>query len=140
MLIPYASAETLAQMADGVAAYRAAFVEAGGRPSGATVPFGLHLHCSESTAQARVEARECMERYVRTRLYAVQRPFETLVEQNVVAFGDPEEIVRVARLYEAAGFTHLLAIGNFGGLPHKQVLRSMELLARHVLPRFAGKR
>jgi len=57
-----------------------------------------------------------------------------------VAFGDPEEIVRVARLYEAAGFTHLLAIGNFGGLPHKQVLRSMELLARHVLPRFAGKR
>jgi alkanesulfonate monooxygenase SsuD/methylene tetrahydromethanopterin reductase-like flavin-dependent oxidoreductase (luciferase family) len=81
-----------------------------------------------------------MDRYVRTRLYAVQRPFETLVEQNVVAFGDPEEIVRVARLYEAAGFTHLLAIGNFGGLPHKQVLRSMELLARHVLPRFAGNR
>ena len=140
MLIPYASAETLAQMAEGVAAYRAAFVEAGGRPSGATVPFGLHLHCAESTAQARAEAREPMDRYVRTRLYAVQRPFETLVEQNVVAFGDPEEIVRVARLYEAAGFTHLLAIGNFGGLPHKQVLRSMELLARHVLPRFTGKR
>ena len=137
MLIPYASAETLAQMAEGVAGYRAAFVEAGGRPEAATVPFGLHLHCAESTAQARAEARECMERYVRTRLYAVQRPFETLVEQNVVAFGDPEEIVRVARLYEAAGFTHLLAIGNFGGLPHKQVLRSMELLARHVLPRFA---
>jgi alkanesulfonate monooxygenase SsuD/methylene tetrahydromethanopterin reductase-like flavin-dependent oxidoreductase (luciferase family) len=81
-----------------------------------------------------------MDRYVRTRLYAVQRPFETLVEQNVVAFGDPDEIVRVARLYEAAGFTHLLAIANFGGLPHKQVLRSMELLARHVLPRFAGPR
>jgi alkanesulfonate monooxygenase SsuD/methylene tetrahydromethanopterin reductase-like flavin-dependent oxidoreductase (luciferase family) len=81
-----------------------------------------------------------MERYVRTRLYAVQRPFDTLVEQNVVAFGDPDEIVRVARLYEAAGFTHLLAIANFGGLPHKQVLRSMELLARHVLPRFAGSR
>ncbi|MFI5327745.1 MAG: hypothetical protein ACHQ7H_16045, partial [Candidatus Rokuibacteriota bacterium] len=118
------------------AGYRAAFVGAGGLPEAATVPFGLHLHCAESTGQARGEARECMERYVRTRLYAVQRPFETLVEQNVVAFGDPEEIVRVARLYEAAGFTHLLAISNFGGLPHKQVLRSMELLARHVLPRF----
>jgi len=79
-----------------------------------------------------------MERYVRTRLYAVQRPFETLVAQNVVAFGDPDEIVRVARLYEAAGFTHFLAIANFGGLPHMQVLRSMELMARHVLPRFSG--
>jgi alkanesulfonate monooxygenase SsuD/methylene tetrahydromethanopterin reductase-like flavin-dependent oxidoreductase (luciferase family) len=137
MLIPYASAETLPQMADGVAAYKRAFVQAGGRPGGATVPFGLHVHCAETTGQARAEAREPMERYVRTRLYAVQRPVETLIEQNVVAFGDPDEIVRVARLYEEAGFTHLLAIGNFGGLPHKQVLRSIELLARHVLPRFA---
>jgi alkanesulfonate monooxygenase SsuD/methylene tetrahydromethanopterin reductase-like flavin-dependent oxidoreductase (luciferase family) len=136
MLIPYASAETLPQLAAGVADYKAAFVAAGGRPEAATVPFGLHLHCGESTEQARAEARECMDRYVRTRLYAVQRSFETLVDQNVVAFGDPDEIVRVARLYEAAGFTHLLAIGNFGGLPHKQVLRSMERLARHVLPRF----
>jgi len=44
----------------------------------------------------------------------------------------------VARLYEARG-THLLAINNFGGLPHKRVLRSLELLARHVLARFAGE-
>jgi alkanesulfonate monooxygenase SsuD/methylene tetrahydromethanopterin reductase-like flavin-dependent oxidoreductase (luciferase family) len=140
MLIPYASAETLPQMAEGVRAYREAFVRAGGRPEEATVPFGFHTHCAATTAQARAEAREPMERYVRTRLYAVQRPFETLVEQDVVAVGDPEEIVRVARRYEAAGFTHFLAIPNFGGLPHKQVLRSLELLARHVLPRFADAR
>ena len=138
MLIPYASGETLAETAAAVAEYRAAFVKAGGGPAAATVPFGLHLHCAESTAQARAEARGCMERYVRTRLYAVQRPFESLVEQDVVAFGDPEEIARVARRYEAAGLTHLLAIANFGGLPHKQVLRSLELMARHVLPRFAA--
>lgn len=138
MLIPYASAETLEEMKAGVALYKEAFVQAGGRPEDATVPFGLHCHCAEATAGARAEAREPMERYVRTRLYAVQRPFETLVEQNVVAFGDPDEIVRVARLYEAAGFTHFLAIANFGGLPHTQVLRSMELMARHVLPRFSG--
>ena len=73
---------------------------------------------------------------MRTRRYAVQRPFDTLVAQDVVAFGDPEEVIRVARLYEAAGFTHFLAIANFGGLPHRQVLRSMELMARHVLPAF----
>ncbi len=137
MLIPYASAESFDQMAAGVRAYREAFVQAGGRVEEATVPFGFHCHCAETTAQARAEAREPMERYVRTRLYAVQRPFETLIQQDVVAFGDPDEITRVARRYEAAGFTHFLAIPNFGGLPHKQVLRSLELLARHVLPRFA---
>jgi alkanesulfonate monooxygenase SsuD/methylene tetrahydromethanopterin reductase-like flavin-dependent oxidoreductase (luciferase family) len=138
MLIPYASAETLDEMAAALAAYRAAFVGAGERPEDATVPFGFHCHCAETTAQARAEARESMERYVRTRLYAVQRPFETLIEQDMVALGDPEEVVRVGRRYEAAGFTHFLAISNFGGLGHKQVLRSMELMARHVLPHFMG--
>ena len=137
MLIPYASAETVDEMAAGLAAYRAAFAGAGERPENGTVPFGFHCHCAETTAQARRQAREPMERYVRTRLYAVQRPFEALIEQDVVAFGDPDEIVRVARRYEAAGFTDFLGIANFGGLPHKQVLQSMELMARHVLPRFA---
>jgi alkanesulfonate monooxygenase SsuD/methylene tetrahydromethanopterin reductase-like flavin-dependent oxidoreductase (luciferase family) len=137
MLIPYASAETVDEMAASLAAHREAFARAGGRPGAATVPFGFHTHCAGTTAQARAEARPAMDRYVRTRLYAVQRPFETLVDQDVVAFGDPDEITRVARRYEAAGFTDFLAIPNFGGLPHKQVLRSLELMARHVLPRFA---
>jgi alkanesulfonate monooxygenase SsuD/methylene tetrahydromethanopterin reductase-like flavin-dependent oxidoreductase (luciferase family) len=136
MLIPYASAETLPQIAAGVRAYQDAFVKAGGRLEDATVPFGFHCHTAETTTRARAEAREHMERYVRTRLYAVQRSFEVLVEQNVVAIGDPEEIIRVARLYADAGLTHFLAITNFGGLEHKKVLRSMELMARHVVPAF----
>lgn len=135
MFIPYASAETLEQMTAGLRDYRAAFTAAGGGAADATAPFGFHAYCGETTAEARAEARPFMERYVRTRLYAVQRPFETLVEQDVVAIGDPDEVLRVARRYEAAGFTHFLAIANFGGLPHKRVLRSMELMARHVLPR-----
>lgn len=138
MFIPYASAETLEQMTAGLAGYRAAFVAAGGRAEDATAPFGFHTYCAESTAEARAEARPFMERYVRTRLYAVQRPFETLVEQDVVAIGDPDEILRVALRYKAAGFTHFLAIANFGGIPHKRVLRSMELMARHVLPRLGS--
>jgi alkanesulfonate monooxygenase SsuD/methylene tetrahydromethanopterin reductase-like flavin-dependent oxidoreductase (luciferase family) len=137
MFIPYASAETVAQMAAGLGAYRDAFVRAGGLRADASAPFGLHVHCAETTARARAEAREPMERYVRTRLYAVQRSFDTLVAEDVVAFGDPDEIVRVALVYERAGFTHLLAIANFGGLPHKQVLRSLELMAHHVLPRLS---
>jgi alkanesulfonate monooxygenase SsuD/methylene tetrahydromethanopterin reductase-like flavin-dependent oxidoreductase (luciferase family) len=136
MLIPYASAETVTQMAGALVEWKESFLAAGGRVDAATVPFGFHCHCAETTAQARAEAREPMDRYVRTRLYAVQRSFDTLVEQNVVAFGDPEEITRVARLYERAGFTDFLAIANFGGLPHKRVLRSLEMMAKHVLPRF----
>ena len=97
-----------------------------------------HFHEYGAIPRPPVWLAAAAERTRRIRPYAVQRPFETLVAQNVVAFGDPDEIVRVARLYEAAGFTHFLAIANFGGLPHMQVLRSMELMARHVLPRFSG--
>lgn len=43
---------------------------------------------------------------------------------------------RAARLYEEAGLTHFLAITNFGDLEAKKVLRSMELMARHVFPAF----
>jgi len=136
MLIPYASAESIDEIAAGVRAFKEAFVAAGGWREEATVPFGLHTHCAETTAQARAEAREPIERYVRTRLYARQRPFDLLVEKNLIAVGDPDEIARVARLYADAGLTHFLAIPNFGGLPHKQVMRSMELMARHVLSRF----
>ena len=136
MLIPYASAESVAQMAAGLAGWKTAYAAAGGTREAAMVPFGFHCHCADTTAQARAEAILPMERYVRTRLYAVQRPFDTLVEQDVVAFGDPEEITRVARRYERAGFTDFLAIPNFGGLPHKRVLRSLELMAKQVLPRF----
>jgi alkanesulfonate monooxygenase SsuD/methylene tetrahydromethanopterin reductase-like flavin-dependent oxidoreductase (luciferase family) len=135
MMIPYATTEHITELAETVTAFRDAFADGGGDPRNATVPFGLHTYVSDSFAQASADARPAMERYVRTRLYAVQRPFETLVEQDVVAIGDPYEVLRVARRYEAAGFTHFLAIANFGGLPHKRVLRSMELMARHVLPR-----
>ena len=128
----------MAQMADGVAAYRAAFVQAGGRPSAATAPFGLHLHCAESTARGAgggaASAWSAMCARDSTRCSGRSRPSSTRTWWRSAI---PRRSSRVARRYEAAGFTHFLAIGNFGGMPHKQVLRSMELVARHVLPRFA---
>ena len=137
MMIPYATTEDIGELAGTVTAFRDSFVDAGGDPKDATVPFGLHAYCSDDAARAASEARGAMERYVRTRLYAKQRPFELLADKQLIAFGGPEDIVRVARAYERAGLTHFLAIANFGGLEHARVLRSMELMARHVLPEFA---
>lgn len=136
MMIPYATTEAFTELSDTVSAFRKSFMGAGGTMENAVVPFGLHAFCAEDTATARTQAREAMDRYVRTRLYAKQRSFETLIQKDLVAFGSPEEIIRVAKRYEAAGLTHFLAIMNFGGMPHKQVLRSMELMAKEVLPAF----
>ena len=136
MMIPYATTEHIAELAASVTAFRDSFVEAGGDPADATVPFGLHTYVADSFARATAEAKGAMDRYVRTRLYARQRPYELLVQKNLIAFGSPEDVVRIARLYERAGLTDFLAITNFGGLEHTKVLRSMELMARCVLPAF----
>jgi alkanesulfonate monooxygenase SsuD/methylene tetrahydromethanopterin reductase-like flavin-dependent oxidoreductase (luciferase family) len=138
MMIPYATTEDLGELAGIVRTFRAAFVEAGGRAEDATVPFGLHAHVAESRAEAERDGRPAMDRYVRTRLYAKQRPFDLLRDKQLIAVGTPDDMVDVVRAYERAGLTHFLAIANFGGLPHDRVLRSMALMARHVLPVFHG--
>jgi alkanesulfonate monooxygenase SsuD/methylene tetrahydromethanopterin reductase-like flavin-dependent oxidoreductase (luciferase family) len=99
---------------------------------------GSGTYVADSFEAATREAKEAMDRYVRTRLYARQRPYELLVDKQLIAFGGPEDVIRVARSYERAGLTDFLAITNFGGLAHARVLRSMELMARHVLPAFRG--
>jgi alkanesulfonate monooxygenase SsuD/methylene tetrahydromethanopterin reductase-like flavin-dependent oxidoreductase (luciferase family) len=119
-------------------AFRSAYLGHGGNAEQATVQFALHTHCADSVEEARRQAREAIDRYVRTRLYARQRSFEALIEKNLVAVGDPDEIERVARLYERAGMTHYLVMNNFGGLEHRQVLQSMERIARHVIPKLQG--
>lgn len=136
MMIPYAGMESFAELSDAVRFYKESFCRSGGLQEDASVFFGLHAHCAPTTAAARAEAREAMDRYVRTRLYAKQRQIELLIEKDLVAFGDPDEIIRVARRYELAGLTDFLIIANFGGLPHKQVLASLELISKEVLPVF----
>lgn len=134
MMIPWVMTEDLTELRAPIAAFRDAFIGAGFDPARASVPFGLHTYVSNSTEQAIVEARESMTRYIRTFRPYNQRRFELFVEKNLVAFCGPEDAIRTAQLYESLGFTDYLAITNFGGLEHAKVLRSMELMARHVLP------
>lgn len=137
MMIPYATTENISELAATTRTFRESFARAGSAATEPRIQFGLHAHCAASTEQARSEVKEAMDRYVRTRLYAKQRSIESLIEKNLVAFGDPGEIITVAKQYEQAGLTDFLLITNFGGLPHKKVLASMELIAKHVLPVFA---
>ncbi|HEY9785346.1 MAG TPA: LLM class flavin-dependent oxidoreductase [Candidatus Obscuribacterales bacterium] len=139
MMIPYATTESIDELHGVVRNFRSAFVESGAKEEDARAVFGLHTYASESVEQARFECKEAMDLYVRTRLYAKQRPFEELIDQDLMAVGDEAEIIRVARRYEQQGFTDFLAITNFGGLQHDRVINSMERIARFVMPAFSKK-
>lgn len=151
MLIPYATTEKMEELSDTISVYRHSFSEARQLTAGAGTGirshehgpraiFALHTHCAETTQQALSEASEPMDRYVRTRLYAKQRSFDLLDEKKLIAVGDPNKVIEVLKVYEQAGLTDFLSISNFGGMPHKQVLSSLNLLSKHVMPSFEHDR
>ena len=147
MLIPYATTDSLSQLKETCGSYNDAFAEASKGAESSygiesvnarrQISFGLHTYCAETTDVAKSFARPFMDRYVRTRLYAKQRSFEELVSSNLIAVGDPAEIIRIARLYEESGATDFLMIMNFGGMPHTAVMQSITMIAEPVLPEFA---
>lgn len=136
MFIPYATTEKVEELAETVRVYKEAFPSSG--TSSPRAIFALHTHCAETTDKAFTEAREPMERYVRTRLYAKQRSLDLLDEKKLIAVGDSHKVTEVLKTYERAGMTDYLSISNFGGMPHKQVLASLNMLAKNVMPAFAS--
>lgn len=142
MLIPYATTEKIEELAQTVSVYKESFSEskssgvANGVANTPRAIFALHTHCAETTSKAVGEAREPMDRYVRTRLYAKQRSLELLDEKKLIAVGDSQKVIEVLKVYERAGMTDYLAISNFGGMPHEQVISSLRVLAKDVMPSF----
>lgn len=134
MMVPYATTEHLDEIREATASFRQAYLAAGHPPERLDLPFALHTYVTDSRAGAEAEAREAIDRYVRTRLYAKTRPYATLLEKHLIVTGSPRNCVQTLQLYRDVGMTHLLAIVNYGGLSHKKVLRSMERLAQEVKP------
>ena len=72
----------------------------------------------------------------RTGSKEVSLNFDAMMSKNSVIAGDPDEIIRRARLYEEAGVDQLLCLMNPHCIPHDRVLKTIELMGRYVLPEF----
>lgn len=62
--------------------------------------------------------------------------FDYLQNSGSAIVGDPEHCVEVAKRYEAAGCDLLLCLVNPYKIEHEAVMRSIELMGKHVLPAF----
>jgi alkanesulfonate monooxygenase SsuD/methylene tetrahydromethanopterin reductase-like flavin-dependent oxidoreductase (luciferase family) len=60
--------------------------------------------------------------------------FDFIRDTRAAMVGDPERCIEIARAYEAAGCDLLLCLANPYDIPHAQVMRSLELLGKHVIP------
>lgn len=65
---------------------------------------------------------------------------EGLRDGGVVYVGDPDGLTRqLESLHDETGLQHLICWMRFGGLAHEKVMRSLELFAEHVMPRFRDR-
>jgi hypothetical protein len=53
-----------------------------------------------------------------------------------VVIGDVDHCRRKLRAIEAQGVDRLMCLKQFGALPHGLVMRSLRVLAKHLLPEF----
>jgi natural product biosynthesis luciferase-like monooxygenase protein len=80
------------------------------------------------------------EPYIATRDLAAAVTWEQLQGLGAVICGTPDRCAqRIAELRDSLGFTTLLCWTRLGGLDHRKVLASMELMQHHVIPLFKAE-
>ena len=61
--------------------------------------------------------------------------YEQLQEVNAIVVGSPETVTKkLASTIDLLSPGYLILIGSDGDIPHKNVMRSIELLGREVVP------
>src|SRR5205823_3599914 len=121
------------------------------------IPFFRYLYVAESAEQARRDTREAMEWtqdmiqwrgtftsgsevYQRLADYRKTRTtpptsYEHVAEHRAF-FGTPDDIAAKIRALQDEGVAYFGCNFAFGSMPHEKVMRSMELFAREVMPKF----
>ncbi|NQY90875.1 MAG: LLM class flavin-dependent oxidoreductase [Deltaproteobacteria bacterium] len=67
-----------------------------------------------------------------------QLDFDYIRESGAAMVGDPDRCIEIARRYKDAGCDLLLCLLNPYDIPHEQVLKSIDLLGKHVIPELSG--
>jgi len=62
--------------------------------------------------------------------------FEDLDREDMVIVGDVDHVIRKVERYRDAGLDHFISLMQADRIPHDKVMRSIELFANEVMPRF----
>lgn len=136
MGMAYVTVSRPGELKEVIDSFKQGYAESGAPAEAREIPVGLKVYVGETREQAIADGREAIDLYLRTRKYAKGGSFDTLLENRLIAVGDPDDVAKIFAEYQAAGVTQLMCLQNFGGLAHEKVCRSMELLAKYVAPRF----
>jgi len=62
--------------------------------------------------------------------------FDEIDERDMVIVGDPDKCIEKLKKYEKAGADRVICIMQVGGLKHAQIMKSIELFGKYVIPEF----
>jgi alkanesulfonate monooxygenase SsuD/methylene tetrahydromethanopterin reductase-like flavin-dependent oxidoreductase (luciferase family) len=63
-------------------------------------------------------------------------PDAQLKQHHMVVVGNPDEVCRKLENFERAGLDQVIMFKQAGRIPHQNIMNSLKLIARHVLPHF----
>ena len=66
----------------------------------------------------------------------VGKTAEDHMESGAFAMGDPDTCIKTVKGYEEAGVDQMLCLMQMGNLPHSNIMDSMKLFAKYVIPCF----
>jgi alkanesulfonate monooxygenase SsuD/methylene tetrahydromethanopterin reductase-like flavin-dependent oxidoreductase (luciferase family) len=61
------------------------------------------------------------------------------IDAGAIMVGDPEDCLKVAKKYEAAGVDLLLMLVQVAALPHDKVMQTIDLIGKHVMPKLSKR-
>jgi alkanesulfonate monooxygenase SsuD/methylene tetrahydromethanopterin reductase-like flavin-dependent oxidoreductase (luciferase family) len=152
MTVAYRGVEPLAEL---IAAYKAAWLEAGHPADGWEITSHYQVVVAEDGREARQLAQAAVRGYLAAMRHAVDRAkvqeprrevteaetqIDRMIDECRIIAGTPDECVElVTRAEELLGLTQLDCTFYFGGLSFEQARRSQHLFATEVMPRVRGR-
>ena len=129
----------------GVEAWKQGLMEGGHDPRGKHCQFHVRTHVNESAEQARSIGMAAVRRYdeiSRIGRRSLTAPpgeydWDLMLATGRNNYGNPDQCVEnIRNAMKHYYFDTLTTTFNFGGIPHAEILKSMRLFARTVMPAF----
>jgi alkanesulfonate monooxygenase SsuD/methylene tetrahydromethanopterin reductase-like flavin-dependent oxidoreductase (luciferase family) len=129
----------------GVEAWKNGLIEAGLAPVDRSCQFHVRTHVNEIGERARVIAMTAIRRYDEIsrigrrslRNATDEYDWDGMLASGRNNYGTPDEVIQgIHNARKHYYFDTLTTTFNFGGIPHNEIIKSMRLFAREVMPAF----
>ncbi len=134
--IPYASCKTMAEVGKKITFYKETLARSGHDSESLEIVQCFHSHVAETNNKAQANAREGMVPYLNARLAVRPRDYDELQREGLIVVGDPDRCAAHITEIKDTGTNYIIFMMNFATLEQKKILRSMEIMAKEVVPRF----